>query len=396
MGGASREAKAHRVPAVIAVLGIVELDDDDGLLAGGGDMQMDRGAHHLPHVDPGLDPALLPQERMLRPDAERDGAALHILCKESLPLALAQRDTPAVQLHAVALPLPDEHCVKKVHDGRADKARDKEVCRVVEDLLGRADLLDVAVLHDDDAVAQGHGLGLVMGDIDKGRIDAFSELDDLGPHLVAELGIEVTQRLVHEHDLRGAHDGAADGDALALAAGERPGLAVEIVRDIEDLGGLPHLLVDDIPPLVPEREGEGHVLIHGHVREEGIILKDHGDVALLGVNIVHELAVVIELPVRDLLQPRDHAQGGGFAAARGADQDDELLVRDVQIEALHRDDPLLRDLEIAALRPVPTGLSQAPLFLRTAEAVDLFYIMKADACHVFPPNPNQSTRSPLP
>ena len=35
-----------------------------------------------------------------------------------------------------------------------------------------------------------------------------------------------------------AGDGAADGDALALAAGELLGLALEEVLDLQDLGGL--------------------------------------------------------------------------------------------------------------------------------------------------------------
>jgi hypothetical protein len=48
----------------------------------------------------------------------------------------------------------------------------------------------------------------------------------------AQLGIEVGQRLVEQEDLGLAHDGAADGDALALAAGKRLGLALQIVRPV--------------------------------------------------------------------------------------------------------------------------------------------------------------------
>jgi hypothetical protein len=41
---------------------------------------------------------------------------------------------------------------------------------------------------------------------------------DLGAHLHAQLGVEIRQRLVEQEHLRIAHDGAAHGDALALAA----------------------------------------------------------------------------------------------------------------------------------------------------------------------------------
>ncbi len=56
------------------------------------------------------------------------------------------------------------------------------------------------------------------------------ELGDLEAHLHAQRRVEVRQRLVEQEGLGLAHDGAADGDALALAAGELARLAVEIVR----------------------------------------------------------------------------------------------------------------------------------------------------------------------
>jgi len=42
----------------------------------------------------------------------------------------------------------------------------------------------------------------------------------------------------------------------------------------------------------------------------------------------------VDLAGGDLLQPRHHPQGGGLAAAGGADQDHELLVADVQVHVL--------------------------------------------------------------
>ena len=36
----------------------------------------------------------------------------------------------------------------------------------------------------------------------------------------------------------------------------------------------------------------------------------------------------------DALQPRDHAQHGRLAAAGGADEDDELAMRDVEVDAV--------------------------------------------------------------
>ena len=60
------------------------------------------------------------------------------------------------------------------------------------------------------------------------------QLGDFDPHLNAQRGVEVRQRLVEQEDLRVAHDGAADGDALALAAGKLAGLAIEQRLELQD------------------------------------------------------------------------------------------------------------------------------------------------------------------
>ena len=64
------------------------------------------------------------------------------------------------------------------------------------------------------------------------------ELGDLDPHLDAEHGVEVGERLVEEEDLRLADQRPADGDALALAAGELGRLAVEELLELEHLARL--------------------------------------------------------------------------------------------------------------------------------------------------------------
>ena len=112
-------------------------------------------------------------------------------------------------------------------------------------LPGRAHLLDEAVFHDDDAVAQRHGLGLVMRDIHKGGVNAFTQGQNLGTHLIAQLGVQIGKGFVHEKHLGLPHDGPADGYALPLAAGQCLGLAVQQLGDIQAAGGFPHLFIDD-------------------------------------------------------------------------------------------------------------------------------------------------------
>ena len=72
----------------------------------------------------------------------------------------------------------------------------------------------------------------------------------------------------------------------------------------------------------------GDVLAHVHVRVEGEHLEDHGDIALGGRLLADVLAVDQDLAGGRKLQPGDHAQGGGLAAARGAEEHEELAVLD--------------------------------------------------------------------
>ena len=175
-----------------------------------------------------------------------------------------------------------------------------------------------------------------MGNVHEGGVDPLAQLDDLGAHLVAQLGVQVGEGLIHQEHLGVAHHGAADGHALPLAAGEGLGLALQVLGNVQDLGHLAHLPVDLVLGRLLQLQGEGHVLVHGHVGIEGVVLEDHGDVAVLGRDVVAEPAVDVQLALGDVLQARHHAQRGGLAAAGGADQHDEFLVLDLQVHVVHR------------------------------------------------------------
>ena len=84
----------------------------------------------------------------------------------------------------------------------------------------------------------------------------------------------------------------------------------------------------------PALHAEGDVLARRHGRIERIGLEHHGDVAILGRHRVDEPPVYAYLAFAHALQPRDHREQGRFAAARGADESDELARARVKIDAL--------------------------------------------------------------
>ena len=223
----------------------------------------------------------------------------------------------------------------EVHGGRADEAGDEEIGRPVVQGLRAVDLLQQAAAQDAHAVAERHGLALVVGDVDRRHAEVALDARDLGPHLDAELRVEVRQGLVHEERDRLADDRAAHRDPLALAAGEMPWPLLQDIREAEDLGravySAPDLRLVDPTHLQPE----GHVLEDVHVRIEGVVLEDHRHVAGPRRQPVDDLAGDADLAVGDVLEPGDHAQRARLAAARRPDEDDELAVGHVQVELVH-------------------------------------------------------------
>ena len=63
-----------------------------------------------------------------------------------------------------------------------------------------------------------HGLDLVVGDVKNSCTKIGLNPLQFDPQIGAELGVERTQRLVHQIDRRIAHQCPPDADALHLAA----------------------------------------------------------------------------------------------------------------------------------------------------------------------------------
>ena len=143
------------------------------------------------------------------------------------------------------------------------------------------------------------------------------QLRDLGARLHAQLGVQVRERLVHEEGLRVAHDRAAHGDALALAAGEVARLAVEQLLEVEDARGVLDALVDLVLRHLLDAQAEGDVLVDGEVRVERVALEDHGDVAVARGHVVDDALADLDAALADVLEPGEHAQRRRLAAPEG-------------------------------------------------------------------------------
>lgn len=82
-------------------------------------------------------------------------------------------------------------------------------------------------------------------------------------------------------------------------------------------------------------QSEGDVVLDVHVREQRIGLEDHADVALVRLQCALVRAVDDDLAVGGRLEAGDHAKDCRLAAARRAEEGDELTLLDNHVKVVH-------------------------------------------------------------
>ena len=143
-----------------------------------------------------------------------------------------------------------------------------------------------------------------------------------------ELGVEIRERLVQKKRLRLAHQRPAKSHTLTLAAGELRGPPRKQRPDAEHLADVPDAPFDLRPRDMAKLQPKAKIVAHGHVRIEGVVLEDDGDVAVGGIDVVDTLPANKDVAGGHGLEPGDHAKGRRLSAARGAQKDHELAVGD--------------------------------------------------------------------
>ena len=136
------------------------------------------------------------------------------------------------------------HQIHQPHEVRHHAVR-----RMGIDLERRAVLLHPAGVHHRHLVGERERLGLVVRDVDEGDAGAALQLLQLDPHALAQLGVEIGQRLVEQQDRRLDDQRAGERDALLLAAGQLVRIAAFEPAQIDQRKRLLDLL------LAPPRSG---------------------------------------------------------------------------------------------------------------------------------------------
>src|SRR5262245_5283841 len=276
------------------------------------------------------------EPQVLRPHAERDEPSY--LRAEAGKARLRQLDGHAVGVEAEFVGLGGDRHIDEVHGRRADETGNEAIVRLPKQAERAANLLHQPVLHDDDPIPERHGFDLIVGDEQRGGRHALAQFLQLQAHLGSQLGVKVGKGFIEQEHFRVSHDAATEGDALLLAAGELARATIEQRFNGEDFGRPAHGGIDLGLLDAAIAQAERQIVVHAHVLIKRVVLEHHGDVAILRLQAVDDAIADGDGAVADLLQARYHAQGGGFAATRGADQNHELMVGDMQVEILHGGD----------------------------------------------------------
>ena len=171
--------------------------------------------------------------------------------------------------------------------------------RPLEQLGRRADLHDLALVHDDDLVGEGQRLGLVVGDVDHGVAEAAVQLLQLRAQHPFHVRVDDRQRLVEQDGVDvGAHQAAAERDLLLLVGGQPARPLARAVGQADHVEDLAHLAVDLGLRHAAVAQREGQIVVDGHGVVDHRELEHLGDVALLRRQLGDVAAVEQQLALR--------------------------------------------------------------------------------------------------
>ena len=137
------------------------------------------------------------------------------------------------------------------------------------------------------------------------------------------MSVERGERLVEEQHIRAACEDTCKGDALLLSSREprRIGVFQPFQREPCDV-----LFEDTLLFLTRAVQRKDDVLVYGHVRKEGVVLKEVADAARLRREVDALFTVKEDALVQDnlsavgTLEPRDALERHALAAARCAEE----------------------------------------------------------------------------
>src|SRR5438093_7098737 len=262
---------------------------------------------------------------LVRADEGRPGARPVVPAVRVGDLQAAEAGPPV--LHAA---VEDVHVAEEVHDER--------VGGMLEDLLGRARLLDASVVHDDDAVGDLERLLLVVRDEHAGHVQLVVQVPEPLAELLAHAYVERPEGLVEQEDLGFGRQRAGERHTLALTARELRGQRALVALELHQPEQLAHPRAHARPRHAAHAQPEGDVLEHAQVPEERVVLEDEAHVALYDRRVGHVLVVVADGARVGDLEAGDDAEQRRLPRAGGAEERQQRAARHLEAHLVESDE----------------------------------------------------------
>ena len=102
-----------------------------------------------------------------------------------------------------------------------DKVCHKGIDRLVINILGCADLLNLALIHNNNGIRHWQSFFLVVSNINKGYAKLLLNIFQLTLHILSEFEVKGTQRLIQKEHMGFVSQCTSDSNTLLLTAGQR-------------------------------------------------------------------------------------------------------------------------------------------------------------------------------
>ena len=178
-----------------------------------------------------------------------------------------------------------------------------------------------------------------MGHVDRGIAVFVVQPAHFEAHFLAQIGIEIGQRLVKQQRFRIDHQCARQRHPLLLSTRQFARIARGEFGKPGRRQNRRHFARDICARQLAQRQPVGDVVGHRHVRPQRIALEDHRHLAGFGRQRTrrrrHRAVADHDLTRARLDEAGDQTQSGGFAAARGTEQTHQQAVFDAQRYIVH-------------------------------------------------------------
>ena len=150
------------------------------------------------------------------------------------------------------------------------------------------------------------------------------------PHL----GIDRRKGFVQQQQLGIRCQSTGECHTLPLTAGKLAGIPPLQSPKSDQVYQFHHTAGNGFPVYFLNLQAKGDVVIHSHVPEQRVVLEHKSNATLARRNVIDHFSVNADLTAVGVFQTGDHAENGGFAAAAGSQQTNQLSLFNTEADII--------------------------------------------------------------